>query len=753
MGLFKRKKYQAITFRITTTTLKWSWYICVFYLLVGMGDNLFAQGSTTLEEAQRHYELGQLYESAGAWQEAEVEYRAVLLLPDNTYTPLAEAQLEELVRRRTNVGWAVWSEIKQFSVRLLATAGKSLIIGLLAILALKIVAAWFIKTVDWVILPFHVNEETAVGETIAEMLADTLHEARMTHLRANQTLFLASEKTDIPLLATQQYEQRLLSNLTNLDSLGVEGTGLPLGSLLKSTLQWLAGGRHEITGGLWQSPTHLRLSARLETGRKRKNTHFWKLTQELSQPEQAADAIFKLTQRLAYQILYDSQANWGANSSESLQTLTQGLAALQTQSSARNQKENIRYTHALFLKAWQQDPLYQEAKYNLALASIQVEDYQAAINLLKPLQSKKDVDMQANINYNLGLAYYHLLVDWAYAQAENAFWAVIHSLEKIADSTTRREIVALAYCGLIGVTAQKVRQTSENKTQLVITAADYFNRAITIAGSSTEGQATAHRLLGLAYFNSGDLVKAVELFEQGVQIKPDDWRTLTHWGRANMEANQLVEAIAHLQQATLLNPSFEYGFYNLGLAYKKEKQPDKAAEAFAQAPTIAPAQNELGNILAAQGEYAAALAAYRQAVTVNSRYADAWANLAWWSAEAEETDKATLKEATNWAERALNLTLGSANEWHKRSVLARVLIERDRLVRAEEQLVLSITQEPSKLNGQSYYLFAEAAWKNGDLLLARERLVTFFQLNVKGYWQEKAVSLMRQIEQHQADNN
>ncbi len=98
-----------------------------------------------------------------------------------------------------------------------------------------------------------------------------------------------------------------------------------------------------------------------------------------------------------------------------------------------------------------------------------------------------------------------------------------------------------------------------------------------------------------------------------------------------LKQNKMATAIQQLEPLSIRSPNLEYIFTNLGLAHFKQKDYDKAQQAFQQAiaqnDEDAVAYNHLGVIHRIQGKFDEASQAYQTAIDINSKYAQAHLNL------------------------------------------------------------------------------------------------------------------------------
>jgi tetratricopeptide (TPR) repeat protein len=98
-----------------------------------------------------------------------------------------------------------------------------------------------------------------------------------------------------------------------------------------------------------------------------------------------------------------------------------------------------------------------------------------------------------------------------------------------------------------------------------------------------------------------------------------------------MANGEYAEAIPLLREIVAVNPDMANASVNLAIAYRKNDQPEKAFETIMAVvekhPDHAVALNQLGIIQRQRGNFAAALAAYDRATTLDIDYALAHRNL------------------------------------------------------------------------------------------------------------------------------
>jgi tetratricopeptide (TPR) repeat protein len=102
-------------------------------------------------------------------------------------------------------------------------------------------------------------------------------------------------------------------------------------------------------------------------------------------------------------------------------------------------------------------------------------------------------------------------------------------------------------------------------------------------------------------------------------------------GLVGLEVGEIQFAIELLEQVSISSPEFELVFTNLGLAYLKQEDYDKAELAFEQAiewdHNDAIAYNHLGIIKRRRGQFESARQTYQKAIQIDIQYASAYLNL------------------------------------------------------------------------------------------------------------------------------
>lgn len=146
------------------------------------------------------------------------------------------------------------------------------------------------------------------------------------------------------------------------------------------------------------------------------------------------------------------------------------------------------------------------------------------------------------------------------------------------------------------------------------------------------GNAVAHRTLGAAYGNAGELVKAADQLRLAVEHKPDYALAFADLGWVLTRQGRLSEAIANFRQSLDLEPGDAATQYQAGTAYFLQGQNAEAIECFRRSLEIQPGQaqvhNDLGLALAANGDESSAQEEFATACQINPELGPAHGNLA-----------------------------------------------------------------------------------------------------------------------------
>jgi Flp pilus assembly protein TadD len=138
--------------------------------------------------------------------------------------------------------------------------------------------------------------------------------------------------------------------------------------------------------------------------------------------------------------------------------------------------------------------------------------------------------------------------------------------------------------------------------------------------------------LGVSLIKEGRFEQAIAVLEEALTVQPSYLRALTNLGKAMRAAGRLPEAIDRLREATALEPDYAPALVNLGDALAASGDLDAAEEclerALCTAPGLVEAHMTLGIVRLQSGRVPEAIGALRNAVALAPAHADAHQNLA-----------------------------------------------------------------------------------------------------------------------------
>ena len=144
-------------------------------------------------------------------------------------------------------------------------------------------------------------------------------------------------------------------------------------------------------------------------------------------------------------------------------------------------------------------------------------------------------------------------------------------------------------------------------------------------------QPKALHLLGVIahQVNKNDI--AVDLIGKALALKPDYAEAYNNLSNVLQAQGKLDDAVASYRKAIVVKPDYAEAYYNLGNVLQAQGKLDDAVASYNKAVAIQPdyadAHNNLGNVLQAQGKLDDAVARYNKAIAVKPDYGDAHNNL------------------------------------------------------------------------------------------------------------------------------
>jgi predicted CXXCH cytochrome family protein len=137
--------------------------------------------------------------------------------------------------------------------------------------------------------------------------------------------------------------------------------------------------------------------------------------------------------------------------------------------------------------------------------------------------------------------------------------------------------------------------------------------------------------LGDAFTSTGEIVKAVPIYEEAARRKPDSLVVLRKWGFSLRSSGQPARAVEVLKRALAIAPDTT-AWHERGLAYVDLHSKDEAIAAFQKAGDLdedmAEPYNSLGAVWLESRDLQRAEPAFREAIRRQPDYAEAHSNLA-----------------------------------------------------------------------------------------------------------------------------
>ena len=181
-----------------------------------------------------------------------------------------------------------------------------------------------------------------------------------------------------------------------------------------------------------------------------------------------------------------------------------------------------------------------------------------------------------------------------------------------------------------------------------------------------------HNNLGLVFLKRGQINKAIEQFQNALEINPNHEEAHSNLGIALVQKGQVDEAVVQYQKVLEIDPNFLGAYSNLGIALVQKGQLDEAIDRFRKALEVNPndvqAHTNLGHALLEKGRTDEAIAQFQKALGINPNYAEADNNLGNALLQKGRLDEATeryqkaLKINPNYAEAHSNLGLAFAQK-------------------------------------------------------------------------------------------
>jgi tetratricopeptide (TPR) repeat protein len=135
---------------------------------------------------------------------------------------------------------------------------------------------------------------------------------------------------------------------------------------------------------------------------------------------------------------------------------------------------------------------------------------------------------------------------------------------------------------------------------------------------------------GRAYAGLGDTPKAIEDWEQAIELEPEDTRVHIILASILRERREYVKALASAFEGVRLNPGYYEAYYQRGNIYQYRKYFENAIADYTESirlnPRFAMAYTNRGSARLVTGAYDEAIADYNEALRLNPRAANTYNN-------------------------------------------------------------------------------------------------------------------------------
>lgn len=266
-----------------------------------------------------------------------------------------------------------------------------------------------------------------------------------------------------------------------------------------------------------------------------------------------------------------------------------------------------------FKLATEQENVRPQVYYNLALTYQCMKEYDRAIVTYNKFLESNPLDYDGL--YNLALTYY----------TKENFSKAIEFFEKCVEIKTEEDSVkalVLAYLSNNEIQkavdfAQKILDTVKNGIDLYYVAAKVFenknslNKDFTYIDKAIElylkiiekdpKYFDAYLSISICYAKKGEWENSVDFCNKALDVNPKSYEANNQMGLVYYCCNEVKKAVDYYETALNLKPEGDYKIYsNLGYAYEKIGQYDKAVKVFTQLVSKfpqCPAKDEIKNHL------------------------------------------------------------------------------------------------------------------------------------------------------------
>jgi tetratricopeptide (TPR) repeat protein len=219
-------------------------------------------------------------------------------------------------------------------------------------------------------------------------------------------------------------------------------------------------------------------------------------------------------------------------------------------------------------------------------------------------------------------------------------------------------------------------------------AAPVLKEALDSASDSAQKSARVNLLYAQALYETGDFAQAELHYRAAAALDPKSAAAEAGLARSFLKQLKLPEAAQHFRAAAALDPQYQAALLDVAAVYEKSKMIAEAVEIYKEFPENAAAKERLGQLLIANGNFAAAIPGLESAVKVSPSLANRLA-----LADAYKMNKQTDKAI----EQLQLAAVSDPANYDVRMYLGRELRDQRRFVPAAQQFAAAAKIRPDSV--------------------------------------------------------
>jgi len=153
-------------------------------------------------------------------------------------------------------------------------------------------------------------------------------------------------------------------------------------------------------------------------------------------------------------------------------------------------------------------------------------------------------------------------------------------------------------------------------------AAPALREALDSPANSAPKSARVNLLYAQALYETGDFAQAEERYRAAAALDSGSAAAQAGLARSFLKQSNLPEAVEHFRAAAAIDPQYKDGLLEVAAEYEKSKMVGEAAAIYKEFPENAAAKERLGQLLIANGNFAAAIPGLESAVKASPSLAN-----------------------------------------------------------------------------------------------------------------------------------